>query len=947
MRSLLFAALAGLAVAQSNSTISSTSVVSSTSRVSSTLSSSATVSSANSAITVALDGSGQYTAINAAVSAAQNSGIPTVTVLSGTYMEAVTVVGTATVTIVGATATAATDWSQNQVVISNPAVALTIGSNSAKGVTLRNLNFINSASTGPSVNAVVLSLRGNNIAFYGCSVVSPGATAISASYGLAFFANSRIEGSDKLFYNVPSMYVYKSTIVPLSSGASIVYSKGATVNNVFYNSTVVFDSGSIEQKPGSSNAGVFLAAPNGAGATVIYRNVAMGSLVSAAGIHPSAATVSSFYGEFATTGAGSYAKNAATRPTYDTLLTADQVSQYTVDKVFANAFYPYGSPSTSWVDSSVLLSVANSDTAQLAFASSSAIVASPTSSIAPSSTSNSTVSAGVSTSASSTASCAPSATLIVSKNPGACDYSNVTAAIAALPNDSKAYTIQIGAGVYNEQISITRKGKVTLIGATNNTRDYTQNQVTIQTSNGVLTSAGQDEITPVINAKKTNDNSGMALYNINFANVYPQTKNTAALAADFYGANLAAYGCSFTGFQDTLLANKGTQVFSNCYIEGSVDFIWGYSTAFFHQCMIVTNTPGSCIAAQARSTATTTGGYVFDRSVITYSSTYGSSFGLSYLGRPYSENSIAVYTNCFIDKHISAAGWSVWSTSAPQTSNVMFGEYANTGPGSWQASTQRASFATNLTASQAAQYELAAWIGDTTWLDQTAYNYVPSYSLTGPSTSASPSTNTTASAGSSTTSTINTHPDSGSVPPVGAIVVSVDGSHNATFTNVTAALTSLPKDATNQTIFLYPGSYNEQVPSINRPGAVRIIGYTTGNPGQSYKDNTVTITFSRGLSVSPLPAGHSDAETATVQTASSRISFYNIAMINTDNLDGAEASYVTLAASIYGNDIAFYGCSFDGWQDTLLTGATTGYQYYESCYIGGEYISFFPSLHVS
>lgn len=83
MRSLLSAALVGLAVAQFNSTISSNSFVSSTPSVSSTLSSSATSSSANGAITVALDGSGQYTAINAAVSAAQISGIPTVTVLPG------------------------------------------------------------------------------------------------------------------------------------------------------------------------------------------------------------------------------------------------------------------------------------------------------------------------------------------------------------------------------------------------------------------------------------------------------------------------------------------------------------------------------------------------------------------------------------------------------------------------------------------------------------------------------------------------------------------------------------------------------------------------------------------------------------------------------------------------------------------------------------------------
>lgn len=479
------------------------------------------------------------------------------------------IVGTATVTIVGATATSVADWSQNQVVISNNAAALTVASSNAKGVTLKNLNFVNSAGTAPSVNAVVLALRGNNIAFYGCSIVSPGATAISASYGLAFFANSRIEGSDKIFYNVPSIYVYKSTIVPLSSGASIVYSKGATVNGAFYNSTVVFDSSSVQQKSGYSNTGVYLAAPNGAGAVVIYRDVEMSSFISPQAFHPSAGTISSFFGEFATTGAGSYSKNVATRPTYDNLLTVDQVSQFTIDKVFANAFYPYGSASTSWVDSTTLLNLGEADATQLTLASSSALAASSTASLTPSTTSSTLVSATASTNTSSTTvSCAPSATLIVSKDPGSCEYANVTGAIAALPNDSKAYTIQIGAGVYNEQISITRKGKVTLIGATNFTRDYTQNQVTIQTSNGVLTSAGQNEITPVINAKKTNDNAGLALYNINFANVYPQTKNTAALAADFYGANMAAYGCSFTGFQDTLLVNKGTQVFSNSYIEG-------------------------------------------------------------------------------------------------------------------------------------------------------------------------------------------------------------------------------------------------------------------------------------------------------------------------------------------------------------------------------------------
>lgn len=519
---------------------------------------------------------------------------------------------------------------------------------------------------------------------------------------------------------------------------------------------------------------------------------------------------------------------------------------------------------------------------------------------------------------------ATATTILVSKNPGPCDYSNVTAAINALPNDSKAYTIQIGAGTYVEQLSITRKGKVTLVGATNFTNDYTQNKVRIEISNGRLTSLSQNEQTPVLNVKK-NDNTGLAIYNIDFVNTYPQTKDIAALAGDFYGSNIAAYGCSFVGFQDTLLANKGTQVFSNCYIEGSVDFVWGFSTAHFHRCMVVSNTPGSCIAAQSRPDANAAGGYVFDSCMVTYSSSYGSTYGLSYLGRPCNQFSIAVYMNSYIDKHIKDAGWSVWSTSNPQTSGILFGEYNNSGPGSWQPTIQRASFATNLTAEQAEKYQLVAWIGDTSWLDMAAYKSMPSYSLTGPSTtlpSISPSSlplaNGTATAPIST-AIVNAHPLSGTVPPIGAVIVALDGSHNASYSNITAALASLPKDNTNQTLFVYPGAYKEQIPPINRPGAVRIIGYTSSNSGQSYKDNQVTITYARGLSVSPLPAGHSDAETAIFATASSRISMYNINMINTDNLDGSEASYVTLAASIYGNDIAFYGCSFDGWQDTLLT----------------------------
>jgi pectin methylesterase-like acyl-CoA thioesterase len=266
---------------------------------------------------------------------------------------------------------------------------------------------------------------------------------------------------------------------------------------------------------------------------------------------------------------------------------------------------------------------------------------------------------------------------------------------------------------------------------------------------------------------------------------------------------------------------------------------------------------------------------------------------------------------------------------------VLFGEFNNTGPGNWTSS--RASFATKLTESQAAAYSLGSFIGSTSWLDMKAYSLVPSYAIDGSDTATDPETD----------DTWPVHPSDGTTPPKNAVTVSVGGEKSGSYSTLTDALKSLPKDSTPQTIFIYAGTYEEQVPAINRPGPVTIIGYTESDPGKTYTSNQVTITQAKGLSVAgTIPAGRSNADTATIATASTKIAFYNVKFVNSDNLDGATPSYVTLAASIYGNDIGFYGCSFIGWQDTLLNGATNGYQYYESSYIEGAIdFSMFCSFH--
>ncbi|CAI7570027.1 unnamed protein product [Penicillium glandicola] len=901
-------AFVGLSVASATSSVAVPAAKTSTETTTSasTSTSTSTSSTSTTIVTVATDSSGQFTAIGDAITYAQSHGIPTVTVLAGTYTQAVTVSATPTVTVIGQS-DSDDDYTQNKVTITNAGTVLTINNN-VQQVSFKNVNFLNTAS-----GSGAMVLKGNKYGFYDCQIISTGTLGITASVGLGIIADSYIEALDKILYGSANLYVYNTKIVPVDSSALLAYMKGTTetTTSTLYNSTVVFDHVTVAAKSGSSISNVALASANGAGVVILVRNSALGSLIAATGAHVD--TVSqdglNLFAEYSNTGSGAYANNAVARAPYVSVLDASALSQYSVSAVFAAALPSYASSDITWVNPSLLAAIQNADMIQTSASSSS--------------TATSTVSVVMTTTVAATT----TSTFIV--NPTSGPYKNVTAAIAALPSDGQEYTIYIMAGTYNEQISITRTGKTILRGETSFENDYTQNTVTISYSNGELTSANKDEDTPVVNAKNT-DGKGLAIYNINFQNTYPQTTNTAALAADFYGT-VQSYGCSFIGYQDTLLANKGTQVFSNCYVEGSIDFIWGFSTAYFYQSVIATNTAGSCIAAMSRSSSTATGGYVFDTCLVTYTSSYGNTYQDTWLGRPYSSYSRVVYMNSYLDKHINPAGWHVWSTSTPQTDYVTFGEFNNTGPGSWSSS--RASFATNLTETQADAYTLSNWVGGTSWLDMDAYDYVPSYDLTG-GTSTTATTTATATA-VSTASAVWTHPSSGTIPTTGAVLVSVSGSINGSYANLTDALSSLPDDTTTQVIFIYAGTYEEQVPTINRNGPVMIVGYTTGNPGQSYVDNEVTITFARGLSVSPLPTGHSDAETATIATASTKIAFYNVNIINSDNLDGLESSYVTLAASIYGNHVAFYGVYFQGWQDTLLTGSTTGYQYYESSYIEG------------
>ncbi|KAJ8447089.1 hypothetical protein Cgig2_022818 [Carnegiea gigantea] len=146
--------------------------------------------------------------------------------------------------------------------------------------------------------------------------------------------------------------------------------------------------------------------------------------------------------------------------------------------------------------------------------------------------------------------------------------------------------------------------------------------------------------------------------NITFKNSYHAALISQAPAVVLYGDKAAFYECGFVGIQDTLTDLIGRHYFGSCYIEGYVDFIWGYGQSVYQGCTInVTSGPyddriygAGYITAQGRQSKADTNGFVFK-----YCTVVGTSYG--YLGRPYQTYSRVVFYKSYLSDIVVPQGW--------------------------------------------------------------------------------------------------------------------------------------------------------------------------------------------------------------------------------------------------------------------------------------------------
>lgn len=175
-----------------------------------------------------------------------------------------------------------------------------------------------------------------------------------------------------------------------------------------------------------------------------------------------------------------------------------------------------------------------------------------------------------------------------------------------------------------------------------------------------------------------------------------------AVAMHTIGDRISFVNCRLLGNQDTLYTGgrNARLYFEDCYIEGTVDFIFGAATALFNRCRLHGKADGYFTAAS--TAAETPVGYVFYCCRLTTEPE-----ARMYLGRPWRPNASTYFVECEMDGNINPQGWHNWG-NRDNEATARYGEYKSTGRGA-SAST-RVPWARELTAEEAARLVDPAYI---------------------------------------------------------------------------------------------------------------------------------------------------------------------------------------------------------------------------------------------
>lgn len=287
---------------------------------------------------------------------------------------------------------------------------------------------------------------------------------------------------------------------------------------------------------------------------------------------------------------------------------------------------------------------------------------------------------------------------------GGGDFRTVQEAVMAAPEHSDERTvIEIRKGVYEEKIIVPDSRKaISFIGESR--------EGTVLVSSNYANMLGPD------GKKLGNENSASTFV---YAEDFYAERLTFSNQAGLYKGQAVALAVSgdravfrdvcIRGNQDTLYTpGQGRQYYENCFIEGTVDFIFGSATAVFEGCELHSIRRHNGYVTAASTTEEQLYGYVFLNCRLTGAAPEHSVS----LGRPWKPYAKVVFIDSWMDNHIRPEGWDNWRDPERERT-ATFAEYGSKGPGARLA--ERAPWAKRLGKPEAGGIKAAALRGSDGW----------------------------------------------------------------------------------------------------------------------------------------------------------------------------------------------------------------------------------------
>ncbi|MGD0547177.1 MAG: pectinesterase family protein, partial [Terracidiphilus sp.] len=245
---------------------------------------------------------------------------------------------------------------------------------------------------------------------------------------------------------------------------------------------------------------------------------------------------------------------------------------------------------------------------------------------------------------------------------GTGDFYSIQRALDAAPDDGAL--VLVAPGTYREVLTVNKPNIILRSANPGAGKTVVVNDRNAGANGGTLHSA-------TVNV--TADN--FFAENITFENDYNRTHEqlyagSQALALLVTGDRAVFHNVRLLGNQDTIYAGSrncapdgepcipARQYFSDCYIAGNVDFIFGDGKAVFDHCEIhSTEHAGGFLTAQGKHYPQEDSGFVFNHCKLLADPGVT---GKVYLGRPWRPYATVIFLNTEMGEHIDPSGWREW-----------------------------------------------------------------------------------------------------------------------------------------------------------------------------------------------------------------------------------------------------------------------------------------------